>query len=283
MGNKRTYRSVPEARFVKRALETASGKNIDDAIANAGGSIILEAGMEVTTELVEKLQKASQIFYKLVLNLSDGLSTTMLLPTVVYIQTINDSFMQQLQITVNASDLEFYVVRATIQLTNKTDMGGTLPALINIESDEFVINNSWKIDVLSPVKIVEVNSQFTTFDLQILSHCDTLYAEIEQGSEADAGKLQYNLGSVRIEGGKIDYMTFMSSGIVDPVNEQFSVLTVRIGQTPLEVLNLSESTRFILQYQMNTINGKKLYNEKGEGEDISIPTVQIEILEEGDN
>lgn len=33
MGNKRTYRSVPEARFVKRALETASGKNIDDAIS----------------------------------------------------------------------------------------------------------------------------------------------------------------------------------------------------------------------------------------------------------
>ena len=33
MGNKRTYRSVPEARFVKRAAETASGKNIDDAIS----------------------------------------------------------------------------------------------------------------------------------------------------------------------------------------------------------------------------------------------------------
>lgn len=33
MGNKRTYRSTPEPRFVKRALETASGKNIDDAIS----------------------------------------------------------------------------------------------------------------------------------------------------------------------------------------------------------------------------------------------------------
>lgn len=33
MGNKRTYRSTPEPRFVKRSLETASGKNIDDAIS----------------------------------------------------------------------------------------------------------------------------------------------------------------------------------------------------------------------------------------------------------
>ena len=61
MGNKRTYRSVPEARFVKRALETASGKNIDDAIANIGK--IIKPGDKFTSEDLEKLQNNNTGLY----------------------------------------------------------------------------------------------------------------------------------------------------------------------------------------------------------------------------
>ena len=248
---------------------------------DAGSTVILEAGMEVTTELVEKLKKASQIFYKVILNLSAETQTEMLLPTSIYVPSLN-STTSQLQIVVEAADLELYVVSATIKLTNKTEIGNTLPSVIDVDSGEFVINNNWIIDVLSPVRIVELNSQFTTFDFQILSHCDTLYAEMSQ-EEGAVVKLQYNLGAVRTDGGKISYIAFMNSGIVDPTDEQFTILIVRVGQTPLEVLSSSITTKFILQYQMNTINGKKLYNENGDGEDITTPTVQIEILEEGDN
>lgn len=62
MGNKRTYRSVPEARFVKRALETASGKNIDDAIANIGR--ILRPGDKFTSKDLKALVGCPQLYFQ---------------------------------------------------------------------------------------------------------------------------------------------------------------------------------------------------------------------------
>ena len=62
MGNKRTYRSVPEARFVKRAAETASGKNIDDAIKNVGR--ILKPADKFTSEDLKALIGCPQLYFQ---------------------------------------------------------------------------------------------------------------------------------------------------------------------------------------------------------------------------
>lgn len=295
MGNKRTYRSVPEARFVKRALETASGKNIDDAIANAGGSVILEAGMEVTTELVEKLQKASQIFYRFTREYN-GNTTIYKLPCEVGIYGANNIEEQGIILTViwngiNSTDgvsLEGIVTSFNARFTSgllliNTSSNVEIPELFffySADSGLVYLNVKWGIKVLSGVQVLNFANNCTGLDLQIIAESSTVYIVVGDEEEGFLSLIYTPVqATINILGGASS-VTLISRDLPS-MGEQFSYIDIGVGKNVQEVIEAAKSSNFVIESKLKTINNESLVAE--DGGNIDIPTVQIEILEEGDN
>ena len=295
MGNKRTYRSVPEARFVKRALETASGKNIDDAIANAGGSVILEADMEVTTELVEKLQKASQIFYRFTREYN-GNTTIYKLPCEVEIYGANNIEEQGIILTViwngiNSTDgvsLEGIVTSFNARFTSgllliNTSSNVEIPELFffySADSGLVYLNAKWDIKVLSGVQVLNFENNCTGLDLQIIAESSTVYIVVGDEEEGFLSLIYTPVQATINIFGSASSVTLISRDLPS-MGEQFSYVDIEVGKNIQEVIEAAKSSNFVIESKLKTINNESLVAE--DGGNIDIPTVQIEILEEGDN
>lgn len=270
MGNKRTYRSTPEPRFVKRALETASGKNIDDAIANAGGSVVLEADMEVTTELVEKLQKASQIFYRFTREYN-GNTTIYKLPCEVEIHGANNIEEQGIILTViwdgiNSTDgvaLEGIVtsfnarfISRLLEINKSTRV--EIPALFffySADSGLVYLNNEWGVKVLSGVQILSFENNSTGLDLQIIAESSTVYMTL-MDEEVGTSLICTPVQATPTVLGSVTSVTLISKDLSSLTN-QFNYIVIQVGKSIQEVIATAQSSDFVVESQLKTFFGNK--------------------------
>ena len=272
----------------EQSLLGAGNINID-----AGSTVILEAGMEVTTELVEKLKKASQVFYRFTREYNES-TTIYKLPCEVAIYGANDIEEQGIILTViwngiNPTDgvaLEGVVTSFNARFTSRLlvidkSTRVEIPELFffySADSGLVYLNVEWDVKVLSGVQILNFENNFTGLDLEIIAESSTVYATImdeEVGTTLISTPVQATPSLL----GGVTSVTLMSKTLSS--YNQFNYIDIEVGKNFQEVIGAAKSFDFVIKSQLKTINNESLVADGGGN--ISIPTVQIEILEEGDN
>lgn len=259
-----------------QSLLGAGNINID-----AGSAVILEAGMTVTTELVEKLKKASQIFYRFTSEFED--KTTYTLPCEIELDSDNHLV---LTIIWNSATTGVTLLGTSInfnaKFTDKLSIGSdniSKLLLFYVNENNVYINSDYNIKVLSSVQIVDYTTAFTGLDLEIILSADTVFAQTAN-DEDGAVILKYRAIYSSLGFGKITRIILVGDP-VDYAFDNFTYLIVEEGKTANEIMQNVKFSDFVHESQLKTINNELLVGSGGGN--IDIPTVQIEILEEGDN
>lgn len=250
---------------------------------NVPHSVIIEPDMELTNVLRISLENATQIWYKIDMGDHETYEDIVLYPC--SIEEIKDKYLV-LKVQVDTKDLSDgnYIglnVRFNGEFSYTFDITKTdnkIPSLF--ENDRIAISSGWDITAHS-CKIIYTNI-ITQVDLELI---------------AASGYVDYPLVNNLIDGhADVDYMTLNNDGSIANVTliqnlgvdtilgDGFVQVVLETGKTFTECLDNKVQILYLRERNLKTLNGQSLVKTNaGVEENITIPTVQIEILEEGDN